>query len=322
MARICHADFASAALLFASATFTKPIYPLISPQGQLFTYQPPCDDTEVKLTGVEGFNGLNMVSGFLHLEGLGVRREFVTPFVHLREVSMAIERFATQRHAISRTKLKDRIVDSRTALQYELLSLPEAESLTATSILSTSSCRLEPGGHIEAFSPDVALKVYGACRLAALLYSVHMTFPMPVTSHLRLQFIPLLQVVIGGCDEFVNDKATLELLLWCTMVGAIFSIKGTAERRWFTTQTIKSATLLGLSEWEDLRILMLKFAWVTTVCDKGGKQAWLEGQTCDDVTLWFKSLFAIATTNPQANGLAQIAQGLPPLPKPVPDIPG
>jgi hypothetical protein len=62
---------------------------------------------------------------------------------------------------------------------------------------------------------------YEACRLAAIMYCIHVTFPVPRTMYARQLLLPQVEKAIAKIRLATGDRALGELVLWCVIVGGI-----------------------------------------------------------------------------------------------------
>ena len=242
----------------ASVTLTRPPFPIINPDGEDFIYQSPLRF----LTSPQPPRYMPC-RGFTQLSCVYIKKDIIQVFLNLSELSQVIQAFTEGR--CSSNKL-DALLDCRNLVQHQLLSLPdETEPLDLISLDKDTIQQI----------PQFAVQIYKSCRVAALLYSTHVTFPLPRTTQTRLRVVPELQTTICEINLRFVEEQVLRVLLWCTVVTGIAS-KGAPEHPWFVAQLLKLSDLLDIRSWQELQEIMRGFAWVDTACDQGGYALWEE----------------------------------------------
>jgi Fungal specific transcription factor domain len=187
-----------------------------------------------------------------------MRPEVIDIFLNLKDYSEAVEAYSNS------VILPDCMPDDRNWLLHRLLSLP---SVGATDLLSK----------IDVLSSDFYCGMLNceACRLAAVMYCVHVTFPVPRSIYARRTLLPQMKESIGKIHLAAGHQALRELVLWCVVVGGI-AASGQPERSWFAAQLFTVSTFLDLKQWSDARAVLRKFAWLDAACDTGGSAFWDE----------------------------------------------
>jgi hypothetical protein len=110
---------------------------------------------------------------------------------------------------------------------------------------------------------------HAACRLALLIYSDLVLFPMPEQG-LRTRFASQLQAIIQKGEVLEH-----EFLVWITVMGAIAAIY-TPHRDWYISMLNVSSTLHGIKEWDHLKSIVAKFLWWDPVMDPRLSYLWQE----------------------------------------------
>jgi hypothetical protein len=155
--------------------------------------------------------------------------------------------------------------DQRNLLQYNLLSLP-----------STDTTR------------DIHWKdaIYESCRLALIIYSMGVTFPMTLTAGPWRRFITELYTVLRAnhskllVEESYHPIA-FRLLRWIVTVGGIAAY-GTSYRTYFVLLLSSLSPDTTLSDsFEDFKTRDLKkILWLESACDAAGERMWEEMCLC------------------------------------------
>jgi hypothetical protein len=234
---------------------SKPQHPLLDPFGRDIAYQPLNTSNDASSHNQKSGQSKQ---GFHYLHSSGMRREVIDIFLNLKDYSEAIDAYSQS--AI----LPDCMADNRNWVLHRLLSLP---SVGASALL----------GQINMLSEDFhsAMLCFEACRLTAIMYCIHVTFPVPRSMYARLLLLPQMKESIGKVQLVVGNQALTELLLWCVIVGGV-AASGQPERSWFATQLFYVARFLDLTKWSDAKMVLRKFAWLDSACDRGGAVFWNE----------------------------------------------
>ncbi|PWY92641.1 hypothetical protein BO70DRAFT_15725 [Aspergillus heteromorphus CBS 117.55] len=144
--------------------------------------------------------------------------------------------------------------DQRNLIQYRLMTLPPAVCLI-----------------------DVS-PVYEACRIAAIIYSIGVTFPLPGVG---APFAALLQSLKAEIQQneldgpWSTSPHGVRLLLWVLTMGGI-AATDTAEQQWFVETASRVAPGSLVPEWRETRNMLREFLWLDSACDMSGKQFWTQ----------------------------------------------
>jgi hypothetical protein len=117
--------------------------------------------------------------------------------------------------------------------------------------------------------------LYNLCRLAAVIYSLIIVFPLPV------QTAPFAQLALQIKEKMSNKTVRArwneapQLMLWITLMAAIASI-GLNERSWFVSTLDRLVSRLGISSWNELKGLLQDFLWFGSISDVDGADLWKE----------------------------------------------
>lgn len=197
-----------------------------------------------------------MAYGLSYLQASGLYHDFINVLLKMRDYSEAVELYQ------DRSNFPESLADNRNWVLYHLLSLPSAsEQLDKDGFLLEDSER--------------TMHCYEACRLAALMYCIHVVFPTPRSLQARRKLLPLLKEAIQGIDLLMASKEMVELVLWCVVIGGI-AASGQDERPWFLRELHILSTILRLAEWSEVKVIVKRFAWVESACDSGGEALFTE----------------------------------------------
>ncbi|KAB8218752.1 hypothetical protein BDV33DRAFT_192550 [Aspergillus novoparasiticus] len=242
-------------LMFAAHSLTKPQYPLVDVQGKLYGLPAP-----LHAFGIAPEQPSLPGSGFRELLSLTspVKEKIVNAFVHLGEYSNVIQYFSNHRLDAS---TRDLIGDVRNQVHHDLFSLPDEHDLPA--------CIIDQPN--DSGDSSQSLELYHTCRLSALLYALHVTFPVPKSSALRAIIIPQLTEKLHN----VGQKMSTTLLLWCTTVAAI-AAEGMIQRQSLVQLTDKVRLDLQIHQLAHAVKVLHSFTWADVACLDGLCRLWDE----------------------------------------------
>ncbi|KAL4901264.1 hypothetical protein BDW74DRAFT_84462 [Aspergillus multicolor] len=204
-----------ASLIMAVQSLSKPVYPVMGAHGQRLDVdlQPPrllfqpngYHDIVPDLAG----------SGFYELLYLwpSIKQSLIEMFIQLGEYAAVIQHF--QRDSCSPAIL-DLLGDSRNLIHHRLLSLPD-EHDPVDNILEY--CDHEPT--IDQANWNLSLDIYHAARLTAILYAVHVTFPLPYSETPRER---LLYSLRPRLHNLRIENVSSPLFIWCLAVALTCSM--------------------------------------------------------------------------------------------------
>ncbi|KJK64212.1 hypothetical protein P875_00138399 [Aspergillus parasiticus SU-1] len=242
-------------LMFAAHSLTKPQYPLVDVQGKLYSLSSP-----LHAFGIAPEQPSVPGSGFRELLSLAspVKEKIVNAFVHLGEYSNVVQSFSNRNLD---TPTLDLIGDVRNQVHHDLFSLPNEHDPLACIIDQPN----DPGDSSQ------SLEIYHACRLSALLYALHVTYPVPKSSALRVMIIPQLTEKL----HHVGQKMSTTLFLWCATVAAI-AAEGMIQRQSLVQLTDKVRLDLQIHQLAHAVKILHSFIWVDVACLNGLYRLWGE----------------------------------------------
>ena len=145
------------------------------------------------------------------------------------------------------------IVIFRNSVQHDLLSLPHLP----TNNSSEDNC------------------IFEVCRLAALIFSDMVLFPLPPSTGAREKLAHGLMRPLGCCRLLSSWERYPSLLLWATILGGI-AVKEPQKRTWFMRQLSNAVIKQSVSAWPLVKEIVSKFLWLRVVCDKPAAAFWNE----------------------------------------------
>ncbi|KIW62570.1 hypothetical protein PV04_10732 [Phialophora macrospora] len=166
-------------------------------------------------------------------------------------------------HAKPGSTLLSDVIRTRNTVQHRLLSLPHREFILV---------------------PDHA--IYEACRLAALIFSDMVIFPLPAAKNMGTRLGGMLRQTLERLPApaaapvphqntgWETDHAPV--LLWIVMLGAIAGANTKSLRDWFCALLDRYAVLLGVTAWSEVHVMLQKHLWFDPVCDPPARKIWAE----------------------------------------------
>ncbi|KAI5920497.1 hypothetical protein F4810DRAFT_682816 [Camillea tinctor] len=108
------------------------------------------------------------------------------------------------------------------------------------------------------------------CRLACLIFSYAIVFPLPDTRpfHRCREALAKCMQDKGECDKYSK-----KLVLWAALLGAIASAD-TEHEKVFLTKIITLGRELSVHSWASIEEIVRKFVWLDQTCKSGGQVAW------------------------------------------------
>ncbi|KAL4800660.1 hypothetical protein BDV19DRAFT_383677 [Aspergillus venezuelensis] len=241
-------------LMSAVQTISKPIYPIVGVDGKPLDLQPPS-----LLFQPYGHPDSQVVagSGFHDLFYLWppIRQEIVSVFSHLGQYSSVIQHFSGE--ACSPAVL-DLLGDSRNFIHHCLLSLPNEDD----PIEQIIQCKDQ-----SAAENELSREIYLTCRLSAILYAVHVTFPIPRSQDLRQN---LLESLYPRFERLHSQKIFQPLILWCVAVA--ISVMDDPEP--LVSYMAHLTQDSGIDTLAKLVALLKSFAWVEAAVSDSWEGIW------------------------------------------------
>lgn len=113
------------------------------------------------------------------------------------------------------------------------------------------------------------------CRLAALIYSLLVTYPLPYIAAPFKLLVKQLKIEVAAWDG--SD----DMLIWVLTMGAIGAL-GLKEREWFVENFLKATTTMGMRSWSEAREVIKRGLWYEPTNEADGKDLWIESRTVSD----------------------------------------
>jgi hypothetical protein len=234
---VCSAD-----VLSATQNLSKPYWPQLASDAKSIT--------NLNITKLQGVNHIG--EGFLDIGDFVLSDDALGVLQALAAHTAAVESYTCGREATSDLAT---LIDQRNSIQYRLLCLPTAGELNTELVNSPS--------------------VYESVRLTALIYSVAVTFPLPLSTSPILKLVFRLKLILAKTSAERNCKRVHGVLFWCLMIGGI-AASNTEDRSWYVENLVILSAKLGFFTWRDVVSEMGRYLWLESACDSGGRDLWME----------------------------------------------
>ncbi|KAF4169995.1 hypothetical protein CNMCM6936_005140 [Aspergillus lentulus] len=259
-------------LFGAFRVIRKPIYPMMTVAGRPLALERPGllfqphgyhDTSSILLSPGFGFQVLSSIWP-------PVKQDIAAVFIHLGEYSAVVQHYA-------RTKCDDVVLDllgdSRNLVHHRLLSLPD-ESGPCELIFELPDSHQTTDTESEQHKLSLLLsqQIYHTCRLSALLYALHVTFPIP---HFRAPGQSILSALVPRIEWCRARNVSQPVLVWCMAV--ILSVLGenTPEFEGLVTYMVSMAREeAAVDSVPTLLAFLRSFAWVDAAVGNDWTNLW------------------------------------------------
>ena len=246
----------SCGLMSACRFLQKPIFPFVAHSND-FAVNGRLSVSDQEREWVMSTLG-QLGSGFWEVWGLSTTVEvnqLCMAIQHICDFTMVVENHVEGRW-MPRTFTE--IIDQRNFVQHSLMSLKTKQEL-----VDSNSVIGEP--------------LYECCRLAVIVYSFLIVFPLPPVEGPFEALAAQLQMdwIVTGLDR--PTKSRSRILLWILVMGAIAAI-GLPERPWFLSQIRTLSRRMGIGDWEEMKDVLQSFLWLPSASDLDGQDLWIEMQ--------------------------------------------
>ncbi|OAP57591.1 hypothetical protein AYL99_08329 [Fonsecaea erecta] len=147
------------------------------------------------------------------------------------------------------------IIDQRNFVQHKLMSLRPAEELVAATNITVDEVQ------------------YETCRLACIIYSFIVVFPVPPVVGPFETLTDKLKRALQATEWKGFEPERLKLHLWILVMGAMGSI-GLPDRPWFLLRIMEVLEEFDMAAWKDLKVLLQSFLWHPRTSDPDGVDIW------------------------------------------------
>lgn len=119
--------------------------------------------------------------------------------------------------------------------------------------------------------------LYEPCRLAVIIFSFLVVFPIPPVIGPFESLTERLLSELVGIDIREESAMRSRVLLWISVMGAIGAI-GLHERQWFVIHARGLSLRLAITDWTELKELLGSFLWFPSTNDLDGQEVWSDMQ--------------------------------------------
>ncbi|KAL3484314.1 hypothetical protein BJX62DRAFT_57976 [Aspergillus germanicus] len=250
---------------------------ILQPPAQLFETHGYYDTGGSSSPPGSGFDELY----FLHPP---VKQGLVQVFKHLGEYSAVVQFFQgdSNNRPCCTPMVLDLIGDSRNLVTHRLLSLPDEQDPVDEVLACRESLFLldfpssnnnNNNNTNKAYpSPDtnqLSWDIYLICRLSAILYAVHVIFPLPRAAIVRKT---LLDSLIPRLDDLCARGIASPLIIWC--LAAVVSTINHEAPKTLVACAARLCWESGIDNVEKLSGLLRAFAWVDAAVKGDWKDLW------------------------------------------------
>lgn len=238
-----YADIFSADILEATQRLKKPDWPLLKRTLILKNMNIP----EVLKVPLQSLG-----RGFHALLSLGVDEHFLGIIGLLVDLTITID---CHHRGVKQITDQTKFIDRRNSIQHQLLSLPFGSDLKEGELGSRS--------------------VYECVRLATLIYSVGVTFPLPTMTGVFRRLASRLMIELEASRHDPAWVSTSQSLLWVLVLGGI-AAQGTEHRSWYVQNLLLVSSASKVLTWRQILDEVKTFLWLDSACENGGRELWSE----------------------------------------------
>jgi hypothetical protein len=117
--------------------------------------------------------------------------------------------------------------------------------------------------------------LYELCRLAAIIYSLIVVFPLPTATAPFAKLALQVKEQISKPSIHLRWTEAPQLILWITVMAAIASVD-ISERSWFVLILERLINRLKLNSWAQMKEYLEDFMWFGSTSDADGLNLWKE----------------------------------------------
>jgi hypothetical protein len=115
------------------------------------------------------------------------------------------------------------------------------------------------------------------CRIATLIYSDMVIFPLPATQRVKPALAVRMRTLLDDFKDGRGQERHRRVICWATTLGCVASTF-TSMHQWFLEELRLHAFGIKIQDWPGLKGLCSKFLWWPPVCDLPGRVVWSEIQ--------------------------------------------
>ncbi|KAJ9608933.1 hypothetical protein H2200_006704 [Cladophialophora chaetospira] len=157
----------------------------------------------------------------------------------------------------------------------ELVDLMEVRNCTQHRLLS------QLPNPLDLSNPECC--VHHAIRLATLIFSEMVIFPLPPPQGVKPRLALMLRQTLEACHLLRCWELHNQVLLWGLTLGAI-AANFTAQRTWYIDQLLQETSLMQIEDWFALEATCSRFLWWKPICSEPLRWVWDEMISPIDMT--------------------------------------
>ncbi|OCT54037.1 hypothetical protein CLCR_09596 [Cladophialophora carrionii] len=157
----------------------------------------------------------------------------------------------------------------------ELVDLMEVRNCTQHRLLSGLP------NPVDFSNPELCL--HHAVRLASLIFSDMVIFPLPPTQGVKPRLALMLRQTLETCHLHRCWELHNQVLLWALTLGTI-AASYTAQRSWYIDQLLQETSIMQIDDWSVVESICSRFLWWKPICSEPLEWLWNEMISLIDVT--------------------------------------
>jgi hypothetical protein len=185
---------------------------------------------------------------FRSLQSSVVFKDLLSVLQNMSLICVALER---PEACESNSSAFNDLIRTRNTVQHRLLSLPRRD-----------------------FILIVDHAVFEACRLAAMIFSDLVIFPLPSATKVRSRLAGMLRRTLERIAIDYKRNVHGQVLLWTVVVGAAAASDLEEHQSWYRSTLRQYCDTLEVQEWQDLHSIMKRHLWFGQVCNIPAQRLW------------------------------------------------
>ena len=154
------------------------------------------------------------------------------------------------------------LADKRNFTQHALMSLP-------------------PKADIDAGANSI-FPLYEPCRLAAIIFSLIVVFPIPASTAPFAELGRRLREALTDQDFRQIWPKSSRLVLWILFMGGIAAVNSEHDRNWYVSVLERVAgRSLKIDSWTGIKAVLEDHLWLEEINENDGKTLWREVELLD-----------------------------------------
>lgn len=114
---------------------------------------------------------------------------------------------------------------------------------------------------------------YECCRLAALMYSTAILYPMPRSTGIPQRLIAEIKKCIEQISMEVLFGGATAFFVWVLMLTGV-AAAGLPERPWYEGKLVDLLTVEDVSRWSEVKKIVSSYLWMDSASDEAAMLLW------------------------------------------------